>query len=69
MSTGLLITIIVMGVLIIGMIVLYLIQPLLERLLHGPARQKKIDAVFVLAAVLFLADLLARIWLGSNFTS
>lgn len=54
---------------IIGMIVLYLIQPLLERLLHGPARQKKIDAVFVLAAVLFLADLLARIWLGSNFTS
>ena len=54
---------------IIGMIVLYLIQPLLERLLEGPARQKKIDAVFVLLGVLFLADLLARIWLGSNFTA
>ena len=53
---------------IIGMIVLYLIQPLLERLLQGPRRQRKLDAAFLLLAALFLADLLARHWLGSNYT-
>ena len=54
---------------VIGMLVLYLIQPLLARFLRAPARQKRIDLAFFLLAALFLLDLVARFWLGSNFTA
>lgn len=54
---------------IVGMLVLYVLQPLLEGILRGPGRQKGLDIAFLLLGALFLADLLARHWLGSNFTA
>ena len=50
---------------IIALLAIYIVQPILKKFIS--TNQKKINILTISILALFLVDLIARIWLGSNF--